>query len=123
MVRCRRSARVLVVDDDDALRRLIVRVLGRAGFDMQSAGSVAEALACSIDWRPHVAIVDLELCGENGLDLVDAMRDELGRAAPQVLVCSGATQPAIRDEPLLAKPFALAELIDRVRALAEHAVS
>jgi ActR/RegA family two-component response regulator len=67
--------RVLVVDDDDLIRNLGARVLGRAGFDVTVADSVGAALALPGPWTFDAAILDYFLIpGGCGCDLIAPLR-------------------------------------------------
>lgn len=69
------TPRLLLVDDDDVMRRSSVRFLARAGFEVISVGSGAEALeAVDAGIRVDVAVVDLEMPGMDGIELLRALR-------------------------------------------------
>lgn len=63
---------LLVVEDDDWLRERLVRAFRERGFDAQGAASVADALARSED-APELAVVDLRIGDESGLDVLRAL--------------------------------------------------
>ena len=66
---------ILVVDDDAAVRGLIVRILRSGGLVVVGeAGSVAEALACAEALRPDVALVDIGLPDGDGFALTRQLR-------------------------------------------------
>jgi CheY-like chemotaxis protein len=66
---------ILVVDDDAAVRGLIVRILRSGGLVVVGeAGSVAEALACAEALRPDVALVDIGLPDGDGFSLTRQLR-------------------------------------------------
>jgi diguanylate cyclase (GGDEF)-like protein len=62
--------RVLVVDDEEALRRLSVRVLERAGFECTQAGNVVEARERLAEGSFALALCDINMPGESGIDLL-----------------------------------------------------
>lgn len=66
--------RVLLVEDNEDLRFAARRFLGRRGFAVFEAGSVAEAEACFAANRPEVVIVDYRLPDGNGLSLLTSLR-------------------------------------------------
>jgi len=76
--------RVLIVDDDDFTRFLLVRTLRDLGFDeVHDAATAGAALAAAQSVRPDVAIVDLDLGrGPNGIDCAHALRKML----PQISI-------------------------------------
>jgi signal transduction histidine kinase len=69
-----RGVRVLVVDDEDDARDLVATVLRRAGADVFTAASVAEALAACEREQPDVLLSDLEMPGEDGYSLIRKLR-------------------------------------------------
>jgi CheY-like chemotaxis protein len=69
-----KGVRVLVVDDEADARDLVATVLRRAGADVLTAVSVAEALAISDRDRPDVLLSDLEMPGEDGYALIRKLR-------------------------------------------------
>ena len=112
------SATVLLVDDDEAVRRLSARILQRAGYHVLSALSGPAALELA---RTHGGDIDLLLSdmvmpGMSGNELAAAMSHV--RPALRVLFMSGydrgATAPHQR---LLAKPFTRDGLLDAVAAM------
>jgi signal transduction histidine kinase len=68
------GVKVLVVDDEQDARDLVATVLRRAGADVLTAVSVAEALALCDRERPDVLLSDLEMPGEDGFALIRKLR-------------------------------------------------
>ena len=68
------GVKVLVVDNDDDARVLLIDVLEREGAETFGAGSAAEALTLLRAVRPHVLISDLAMPGEDGFDLMRQVR-------------------------------------------------
>ena len=67
--------RVLLVEDDVALRRNVGRVLERAGFAVASAGTLREAYEVAGDFVPDHAVLDLNLEDGHGMELIEALRE------------------------------------------------
>lgn len=110
--------RVLIVDDDVAIRNALMRLLSHWGYIVGTASSVAEALDLAVSWRPRVLVLDVHLCGEDGLELLDRMRDALGDDGPAVLVCTGTAGTAPPGAAgLITKPFDVRGLVQRVHDL------
>jgi two-component system response regulator RegA len=65
---------LLVVEDDEALRERLARALAKRGFDVRAAASADEALRLAKADPPELALVDLRIGAENGLDLIPALR-------------------------------------------------
>ncbi|MER6571138.1 response regulator transcription factor [Streptomyces sp. NPDC001093] len=113
---------VLVVDDDAAIRRALERGLRLSGFAVRSAGDGAEALAAIADAPPDVLVLDVSMPGMSGIEVCTRLRAE-GRDLP-VLMLSALDETADRiaglqagGDDYLVKPFALQELVLRLRAL------
>ncbi len=70
------DSRVLVVDDDEFTRFLLIRALDSFGFaNVEACDGAASALQCAVAQRPAVGILDLDLGqGPNGVDLAHALR-------------------------------------------------
>jgi DNA-binding response OmpR family regulator len=113
---------VLVVDDDPVVRSFIAMVLDDAGFRVSVAGDLDEAVAKASDEDVSVLVSDLVLGCCDGLDVDEAVRTLNPRL--QTLYISGygsSRYGSDADDPILAKPFGIQELVDRVRALLPHA--
>ncbi|MAO79624.1 response regulator transcription factor [uncultured Nocardioides sp.] len=114
--------RVLVVDDDKAVRESLRRSLEYNGYDVVLASDGAEALATIGTARPDVVVMDVMMPRLGGLETTRALR-AAGHDLP-VLVLTARDAVGDRVEGLdagaddyLTKPFALAELLARLRAL------
>ncbi len=119
--------RVLVVDDDPDVRYVLERALQRDGHAVATAVDLASARAALEASDTDVIVLDLGLPDGSGVDLCRALRAE--RETVPVLVVTARSEVARRVEALdagaddfLAKPFAIAELRARVRALGRRRV-
>ncbi len=109
--------RVLVVDDADAMRRAVRRVLSDSGYEVDVACSLAEARGMH-PGKYEAVVVDARLGDERGLDLVEELRSQDPAAAGRCLLMTGGAVGVIPDGlAYLAKPFEPGELIKAVRAL------
>ena len=123
---------ILVVDDEQVLARNLVRYLEQQGYAAQSAGSAREALALLDSFRPDCALLDYNLPGMNGLQLMAALREREPDLPVVILTGHGNVQLAVEAmkagaQNYLAKPVALdevrlaiAEVLKRGRT--EHAL-
>ena len=66
---------LLLVDDDDAFRRVLARALERRGFAVSVAASVEAALVKAQAQASEYAVVDLKMPGESGLRLIDKLME------------------------------------------------
>ena len=64
---------LLLVDDDDAFRRVLARALGRRGYAVSGAANVEAALALALAQPPEYAVVDLRMPGDSGLVLIEKL--------------------------------------------------
>ncbi|MFO0674400.1 MAG: ATP-binding protein [Polyangiaceae bacterium] len=116
--RAARDARVLVVDDEVPVRRLIDRVLTNAGYAVTAVGDAEAALAALPSLGALTLVVtDLILPGMSGVEL--AKRLAASPHAPPVLLVSGYAPDATSLEhyEVLPKPFTSADLLAKVAAL------
>ena len=111
--------RALVIDDDAAMREMVVSMVECAGFDAECAVDADEGLF-ALQARPFaVAICDLHMPGRDGLEFVRAAR-RIRRATPVVVMTSfpcGSTRAdaaAAGAAALLAKPFSIRQLREAV---------
>jgi two-component system, OmpR family, response regulator MprA len=114
--------RLLVVDDDPAVREAFALVLDLNGFEVDAAGDGREAIRTLAVAPPDAVILDVLMPGLDGLEVCRRMR-AIGDRTP-VLMLTARAEVAERVAGLeagaddyLAKPFAREELVARLRAL------
>ena len=119
--------RVLVVDDDKAVRESLRRSLEFNGYDVSLAADGAEALATLGSAHPDVVVMDVMMPRLDGIETTRALR-ATGNDIP-ILVLTARDAVGDRVEGLdagaddyLTKPFALQELLARLRALLRRVV-
>jgi DNA-binding response OmpR family regulator len=120
-------ARVLVLDDDAAMRALVRRAFEREGFDVEEASNAAELFLGTEVFAPRrwpagsidLLLVDLRMPVRSGLDVLSMLRTTRW-TTPAILVTAFPDR-AVYDAaeflgvPVVAKPFRLHELIDTAR--------
>jgi two-component system, NtrC family, nitrogen regulation response regulator GlnG len=109
------TGRVLVVDDDAAIRTVVREALRREGHIVETAASVAEQRAVMARFTPQVLVTDVVLPDGNGLDLVPEMIAAHPRMPIIVLSAQNTLATAVRATEqgafeYLPKPFDLGEL-------------
>jgi CheY-like chemotaxis protein len=114
-----RAPRVLVVEDDDAIREVITDVLDDHGFRVASAGNGEEALAALDRSMPDVVVLDLLMPVMHGWAFMESYGDKTkGAPIPIVVVSANPILPRSYDRlgvrRCIGKPFALDDLIDAV---------
>ena len=114
--------RVLAVDDHAEVLDLVVRALERDGHRVQSARDVAGAREALRAEAVDVVVLDVALPDGTGIELCQELRREGARVPILLLTAHGEVAQRVRGldagaDDFLAKPFAVAELRARVRAL------
>jgi two-component system, OmpR family, KDP operon response regulator KdpE len=117
------NARILVVEDDPAIRRLICRALEMNGYLTLEAGTVAEALGAMGSGAPDLALLDLGLPDRDGLELLPRLKES--GAAVLVLTARDDTAQKVAAldsgaDDYVTKPFDTDELLARVRTCLRH---
>ncbi len=120
------GARVLVVDDEPQVLRLLKTALAERGYDVVSAASGEEALVSVAHRLPDVIVLDLVMPGISGLDVCRSVRD---RWTVPIIVLSARgdehDKVAALDlgaDDYLTKPFGMEELLARIRVALRHSV-
>ncbi len=114
--------RILAVEDDPHIARMLALELGRLGYMLQAVGTAADALAQAKCWSPSLMLLDLGLPDRDGAEVLRELR---ARADPLPVICLTA-----RDQPVervgglragaddyIVKPFDISELDARIRAV------
>jgi len=114
--------RVLVVEDHNDTRRLLERALKEAGHEVDHAGSLAAARLKIAHGSYAAAIIDWMLPDGEGVTLCRSLRGATRETAILMLTARGDVQDRVRAldagaDDYLRKPFAMAELLARIRAL------
>lgn len=113
-----RFRRVLVVEDEARLRRIIALSLASRGHEVREVGTAADAVRAAVDERPELMLLDLNLPDQSGWDVLRDLRDS-GVEVPTVVVSAVRVVPSRLEEfrPLayLPKPFPLEALLRLVR--------
>ena len=119
--------RILLIEDQDTLVRTLTKSLGVLGIQVQACGDGLQADQLLQRHGFDVVVLDLELPGINGLEVLRRLRQRSDAVPVLVLTASGDTLHRVEGlnagaDDYLAKPFALAELEARVRALHRRSV-
>ncbi|HET8734785.1 MAG TPA: PAS domain S-box protein [Anaeromyxobacteraceae bacterium] len=112
---------VLVVEDDDLVRRITVRTLKKAGFEVVSGATLEEALARLHEEaaRPHVLLTDVRMPGRSGPEVSAALSREI--PGLKTVFMSGWSDDELSADGVpagslfLQKPFSTEDLVDRIR--------
>ncbi len=112
--------RILAVDDEPQLTRVLVRSLTSKGYDVRVAGDGALALQTFHDWSPSLVITDLAMPNMSGLELCRRLR-EISDVPIVVLSVRGDEKTKVEAldagaDDYVTKPFGMDELLARIRA-------
>ncbi|MFG1318231.1 response regulator transcription factor [Xanthobacter autotrophicus] len=119
------GVKLLVVDDEPAIRKLLNAGLSTQGYDVTSAATAAEAIARVAEAQPDLIILDLGLPDMPGRDLLARWRAE-GLDVPVVILSSRTDEAGIVEaleggaDDYVTKPFGMNELIARLRVALRH---
>ena len=91
-----RPTRVLVVDDEPAMREVLSARLGRWGYEVQTAETATAARALAESFRPDVVVSDLVMPDATGLDLLQALREADPRRTILLITAYGTIDAAVK---------------------------
>ena len=119
------DARVLIVDDDPALLRVVEVGLTARGYEVLTAGNGHDALDAVEGGQPDVVILDLGLPDMDGIEVADHLRRRQESVSIVVLSADGAEDRKVRAleegaDDYLTKPFSMSELLARVGVAVRH---
>lgn len=114
------AGRILVVDDDPQIRRIMRMTLPGAGYEVEDAKTGEEALEKAREFRPDLVLLDINMPGMGGLAACRAIRAESNIAIVMLTVRNSEadkveTLDAGADD-FVTKPFSTPELMARIRA-------
>ena len=114
--------RVMLVEDDDALRGAVGRALRLEGYEVDEASGGAEALARLASLRAGLVVLDVLMPEMDGLTVCQRLRERGDRTPVLLLTARDLVADRVQGlnagaDDYLTKPFALDELLARVRAL------
>ncbi len=118
------NPRVLIVDDELKMRRLLQTTLGGRNYTVEVAATGDQALDLAATWRPDVVVLDLGLPDIDGLEVVRRLREW---SRTPIIVVSARDAEQVKVEALdlgaddyLTKPFGINELLARLRVALRH---
>ena len=124
----RGSGRILVVDDEPHIRRVLSVVLEGRGYEVTMASDGLQGLDELGGEAVDLVILDLMMPGANGLEILSKIRTDPQRAETPVIILTAKGQDTDRDAALaggandfLTKPFSPKKLIARIDEILGHA--
>ncbi len=120
----REGKRILVVDDDPAIRTLCAETLAGLGFDVAVASGVGECRAKMADYKPDLVLLDLMLPDGDGYELLESLKADRATGFVSVILISARSETkdkvrALRlgGDDYLTKPFDALELGARIESV------
>jgi DNA-binding response OmpR family regulator len=117
-----KTPRILIVDDDELIHKLLGAILQKAGFQCLDALSGAEGLEAAKRELPELIILDIMMPGMNGFEVMKALKSDPATAAIPVIFLSGkfhsrekAQARELGAADFMEKPFERTELLARVK--------
>lgn len=118
------GGRILVVDDEPHIRRVLKAVLGERGFDVKMASNGDQGLNHLGAHHVDLVILDLMMPGASGLEILSRIRSDPERSEIPVIILTAKGQDTDRDAALaggandfLTKPFSPKKLIARIEEI------
>jgi DNA-binding response OmpR family regulator len=116
------KARILVVEDDEALRAVLVKVLSEEGYEVHALADGSGVAQAKLAFRPDLAVLDVRLgAGPDGLAVAQSLRDASDLS---VVFLTAAGDEADRlagfragADDYVPKPFSVPELVARIQAV------
>jgi two-component system response regulator MprA len=120
------SPKILIVEDEEQIASFLRRGLSYEGYEVETAADGATALAKARDARTDLVILDLMLPGMDGLEVCRRLRTAHSSLPILILTARDSVSDRVQgldagSDDYMVKPFALAELLARVRALLRRA--
>jgi len=116
--------RVLIVEDEQAIREMVCLALSQDGYDCQEAGDTNEAQRCILEGLPDLILLDWMLPGMSGIDYARKLRrDNLTQGVPVIMLTARSQEEdKVRGldtgaDDFITKPFSTRELLARIKAL------
>lgn len=114
--------RLLLVDDEDNLRSMLVAALRHVGFEVHPAATGRQAIEAVAEVRPDLIVLDVMLPDIDGFEVTNRLRINGDRVPVLFLTARDATEDKVRGLTLggddyLVKPFSLEELVARIHAV------
>jgi DNA-binding response OmpR family regulator len=118
---------ILLIEDDPDVRSVVERVLGASHFVVQSAGDGGSGLDWALKNRPDLVLVDVGLPDRDGVSVTRELREKGFRSPILMLTAKGTVSDRVSGldagaDDYLPKPFDVAELLARVKALLRRAI-
>ena len=117
--------RILVVDDEENLRRVTQLKLQQAGYEALTASDASQALEVLSKHPQDLVLTDLKMPGMSGIDLLRKVKEEYPEVIVVVVTAYGTIESAVEAMRLgaydyIIKPFDLSELLEKIESIIER---
>lgn len=117
------STRILAVDDDPIILRVMEAVLGDYGFEVKTVQNPLEAHGTALEFRPHVITLDLRMPHLSGWEVADILRRDKDLKRIPVIIVTGKGEAHDKEiakylfkvNDYITKPFDVEELVKRIQ--------
>ncbi|MEH2247600.1 response regulator [Nostoc sp.] len=116
--------RILVVDDKDINRQILVKLLSPLGFEVKEAQNGQEAINIWQQWQPHLIWMDMRMPVLNGIEATQYIKTQANSNSPKIIALTASTLEeeraailAVGCDDFMRKPFRDYEIFD---AMAKH---
>ena len=118
-----KAKKILLVEDDDALANVYLSRLEIEGFDVKRVANGEDALACAIEFKPDLVLLDVMMPKVSGFEVLDIMRNTPQTAELKVIVLTALSQESDRkraeslgaSDYLVKSQVVIADVIDRIK--------
>lgn len=118
------ASKIIVIEDDPLILKLISQTLQREGYEVVTATDGSEGLRKVRETHPHLVVLDISLPGLDGYQVCHHLRSEHATSKLPVIMVTAMSRPSDQRrgfetgaDDYLSKPFVLSELITRIRSL------
>lgn len=121
-----KTPRILIVDDDEQMLKMLRLALHRAGMEVTTAADGGSALRAFVESPPDLALVDIAMPGMDGYDVIERMREIEAEqdVRAEIVILTAHSQPLLRTYGVdlgvrlfLTKPIPPSELVEAIHSV------
>lgn len=117
--------KILIVDDEEKIRKILIRLLEDEDYRVKSAENGSKALILATSFRPHVVLMDQNMPGKNGIEIMRAIKEKSPDTIVIIITAFGEVSMAVEAIKIgaydyLEKPFDNDRLLILIRRALEH---
>jgi len=118
------ASKIVVIEDDPVIQKLITQTLLREGYEVVTASDGSAGLRTVKETNPNLVVLDISMSGLDGYQVCQYLRSDPATANLPIIMVTAMARPAdqrrgfdLGADDYLPKPFALTDLITRVQSL------